>query len=113
MAAHARCLAIVLVLWIVSSRPSASIRAGSNDSGSRSHSLQNAGANSVVQAALESLKAGDVVLAERLSQQEYNVAGERHDDRLAVRLLSGVAGCRMAQFDYRGALDAYLEVKKL
>jgi CHAT domain-containing protein/tetratricopeptide (TPR) repeat protein len=67
----------------------------------------------VLEAARQYLEAGDLARAEGVYQHGYDAARRRKDDRSAARFLSGLAGCRMVRFDYRGALDAYLAAKKL
>src|SRR5215831_17745273 len=95
-------LCLVLALSVVVSRPSATIRTGSPDSGwwetQAAKQLQRAARDQIVQgryAAVEQIFAGGL--------PEAKLRG----DRIAIaKLLMGVGGARMARYDFQGALEA-------
>src|SRR5512134_2730483 len=51
--------------------------------------------------------------AERAYQAAYGLAVELGDKEEAFRCLSGVGGARFARFEYQGAMEAYLEARRL
>src|SRR5271166_5572100 len=108
MAPSSRGLAFVLTFWVVA-WPAASIRTGSPDSGW--WGTQEASA--LRQAARAPTRTGDFAESERIYQHGADLAVERHDRVARAWCLSGVADSRVARFDYRGALDAYLQAKAL
>jgi CHAT domain-containing protein len=106
MAPSSRGLAFVLTFWVVA-WPAASIRTGSPDSGW--WGTQEALA--LRQAARAPTLKGDFAEAERIHQHGADLALEHHDPAARAWFLSGVADSRFARFNYRGALDAYLQAK--
>ena len=109
MALIPRCLCVVLTFWMVVSRPSATIRTGSPDSGwwTAKESIQ------LQQSAGRQITAGDYPGAEQTFQKGVAEARRRTDQVALARYLSGVAGTRLARWDYQGALSAYLEAKQI
>jgi CHAT domain-containing protein/tetratricopeptide (TPR) repeat protein len=107
MAPSSRGLAFVLTFWVVA-WPAASIRTGSPDSGWwGTHE-----ALALRQAARAPTLTGDFAESERIYQHGADLAAERHDRVARAWFLSGVADSRLARFDYRGALNAYLQAKE-
>jgi CHAT domain-containing protein len=108
MAPIPRCLCFVLTFWIVVSRPSATIRTGSPDSGwwTAKPYLQ------LQQSAGRQIAAGHYAEAEQTFHKGVVEARRRNDQVALAAYLSGVAGTRLARFNYQGALSAYLEAKQ-
>jgi CHAT domain-containing protein len=106
--AFLRCLCLILTLWMVGSSPGAAVRPRSLSSSwwSSQASLP------IQQAARRYRAAGDFAAAEKLYQQGYEEA-QRHDIYAQVKYLTSIAGCRMALFEYRSALKALLEARRL
>jgi len=108
MATFPRCLCVILTLWMVSSRPSASILPevsfgawwGTPDSKIIAKQADNA------------RRAGDFSGAAAYYRQGYDDAVRRHDEKAVVGYLNGIAACSLAQMDYRGALRNWLEAKR-
>jgi CHAT domain-containing protein len=105
-----RCLCLILTLWMVTSRPSAAIRAGSPDSSPWWKAKE---ASSILQSARQFREAGNFAAAERLYRSSYDRAKGRGNNQAAIAYLSGAASCQMAQFHYRAALESYLQAKQL
>jgi CHAT domain-containing protein len=99
-------LVFVLTFWVVA-WPAASIRTGSPYSGW--WGTQEAVA--LRQAARAPTLQGDFAESERIYQHGADLALKRHDPAARAWCLSGVAGSRFAEFNYGGALDAYLQAK--
>ena len=97
---------LALAFWMVA-WPAASILTGSPDSGwwgtQEAQALRQA-------ARLPTLQ-GDFAEAERVYQLGADLAVKRHSPVARAWFLSGIAGSRFARFDYRGALDAYLQAR--
>jgi CHAT domain-containing protein len=108
MATIPRCLCVILTLWMVSSRPSASILPGASASGALWGTPE-----SPKHAKLADLarRAGDLTAAEAFYKQGYEDAVRRRDQRGMVGYLNGIAACRLTQLRYREALEALLEAK--
>jgi tetratricopeptide (TPR) repeat protein len=106
MAPSSRGLVFVLTIWVVA-WPAASIRTGSPYSGWWG-SLE---AVALRQAARAPTLTGDFAASERIYQHGADLAVVRHDPLARAWCLSGIADSRVARFDYRGALDAYLQAK--
>src|SRR5437660_9146397 len=107
--AFSRCLCLVLMMWMVGSPPRVPIRTGTPPSSSWWGSQASL---PIQEAATRYRMAGDFAAAERLYQQGYEEA-KRHDTFAVVRYLTSIAGCRMALFRYRSALEALIEARKL
>jgi CHAT domain-containing protein len=108
MATIPRCICVILTLWMVSSRPSASILPGAPSFGawwgtpkSRNIARQADGAR----------RAGDLTAAEAFYKQGYDDAVRRNDERAMVGYLNGIAACRLTSLRYRAALETLLEAK--
>ena len=65
------------------------------------------------QAAKAAIAKGDFAETERVYARAERIASSRHDRLARAWCLSGIADARFASFDYRGALEAYLEAKSL
>ena len=109
MALIPRCLCVVLTFGMVVSRPSATIRTGSPDSGwwTAKESIQ------LQQSAGRQITAGDYPGAEQTFQKGVAEARRRKDQVALARYLSGVASTRLVRWDYQRALNAYLEAKQI
>src|SRR5260221_11008505 len=94
-------LALLLTAW-----PSAPRRNGGPTPGNTWHEQL-----SLKGAALR--QAGAFQQAAELYQQGFQIAIERKDWGHAIQFLSNVGGSRFALFQYREALQAYLEAKRL
>ena len=110
MAALPRCLCLILTLWMVSLRPAATLRTGSNDASLEWRTKE---IPRISSAAQQYRVAGNFAAAEALYQQGYQQAQLHHDGATTVLYLTAVATCRMMQFHYRAALEAYLQAKQL
>jgi CHAT domain-containing protein len=99
-------LAFVLTFWVVV-WPAASIRTGSPDSGWWGTQE----AQALRQAARAPTLKGDFAESERIYQHGADLAAQRRDRVAGAWFLIGVAGSRFSRFDYRGALDAYLQAR--
>jgi CHAT domain-containing protein len=108
MAALQRCLCVVLTLWMVSSRPSASILPGASASGAWWGTLES---KKIAKQADGARRTGDLTAAEGYYQLGYEDAVRRRDERAMVGYLSGIAACRLTQLRYRAALETLLEAK--
>src|SRR5215469_7641363 len=109
MAASPRCLFLVLTLWMVALRPSATIPSGSPASrwwGTK-ESVQ------IQDAVRKEILAGHFHAVENLFRECRSDATRQGDRVAAVRCLSGEASARMSEYDYRGSLSVYLEAKEL
>src|SRR6266851_4192028 len=110
MATLAGCLCLGLTLWMVGSRPSASIESRSILSGSWWGSQASVG---IRKAGRQHWDARNFSAAERLYQAGYPEALRHHDSPAVIRYLSSIAGCRFAQFRYWDALELYLKARRL
>jgi CHAT domain-containing protein/tetratricopeptide (TPR) repeat protein len=110
MAALPRCLCLLLTLLMIGWRPSALIKTGSRDAGQWWGSKE---AFELKHSARLRREAGDYASAEAVGLRGYQLAQQRHDDPAIIGFLIIVGGCRLAQFHYRGALDSFLEARKL
>src|SRR5712692_399182 len=110
MATLAGCLCLCLTLWMVGSRPSASIESRSILSGSWWGAQASGG---IKKAGRQHWDARNFSAAERLYQTGYQEALRHHDIPAIIRYLSSIAGCRFAQFRYRDALESYLQARRL
>ena len=108
MATIPRCLCVILTLWMVSSRPSASILPGASASGALWGTQESP---KYAKLADRARRAGDLTAAEALYKQGYEDAVRRHDERAMVGYLNGIAACRLTQLRYRAALETLLEAK--
>lgn len=108
MATTHRCLCVILTLWMVSSRPSASILPEASFGawwGTPESRI-------IARQADKARRAGDFSGAEAYYRQGYDDGVRRHDERAVAGYLSGIAASRLAQVDYRGALQNWLEAKR-
>src|SRR5580692_9247443 len=103
-----RCLCVILTLWMVSSRPSASILPGAPSFGAWWGTPES---RKIARQADSARRAGDLVAAEAYYQQGYEDAVRRHDQRAMVGYLNGIAACRLTQLRYSSALEALLDAK--
>jgi CHAT domain-containing protein len=103
-----RCLCVILTLWMVSTRPSASILPGASVSGAWWGTPES---RNIAKQADTARRTGDFSGAAPYYRLGYEDALRRHDERAAVGYLNGMASCSLAQMDYRGALSNYLEAK--
>lgn len=106
MAPFPRGLAFFLTFWVVA-WPAASTRTGSLPSGW--WGTQEAIA--LRQAVQETIRNGDFAGAERVYQRGADLSAQHHNSSAAAWFLNGVGSARFSQFDYRGALDAYLKAR--
>lgn len=106
MSPSSRGLAFVLTFWVVV-WPAASIRTGSPDSGWWGTQE----AQALRQAARAPTLQGDFAESERIYQRGADLAAQHRDRVARAWFLIGVAGSRFSRFDYRGALDAYLQAR--
>ncbi len=95
---------------MVSLRPAATLRTGSNDASLEWRTKE---IPRISSAAQQYRVAGNFAAAEALYQQGYQQAQLHHDGATTVLYLTAVATCRMMQFHYRAALEAYLQAKQL
>src|SRR5690348_12898930 len=98
MAASPRCLCLVLTLWMVALRPSATIPSGSPSSrwwGTK-ESVR------IQDAVRKEIQAGHFRAAEALFQECAGDAARQSDRVGTIRCLSGEAGARLAEYDYGG-----------
>jgi CHAT domain-containing protein/tetratricopeptide (TPR) repeat protein len=109
MATFPRCLCVILTLWVVSSRPSASILP---EESSFEAWWGTPDSHKIARLADKARRAGDISGAETYYRQGYDDAVRRHDERAVVGYLSGMAACRLALVDYRAALQDWLEAKR-
>jgi CHAT domain-containing protein/tetratricopeptide (TPR) repeat protein len=109
MATFPRCLCVILTLWMVSSRPSASILPGASASGAWWGTPES---KKIAKQADCARRAGDLTAAEVYYKQGYEDAVRRGDERAIVGYLSGIAACRLTQLRYRAALETLLEAKR-
>ena len=108
MATTSRCLCVILTLWMVSSRPSASILPGASASGALWGTPTSP---KFAKLADRARRAGDLTAAEAFYKQGYDDAARRHDQRAMVGYLNGIAACRLTRLRYREALETLLEAK--
>ncbi len=95
---------------MVSLRPAATFRAGSNDAGFAWGPKE---ILKVSTTALEYRVAGNFAAAENEYQEGYRQAQRHHDSATASLYLTAVGTCRLMQFHYRAALESYLEAKQI
>lgn len=107
MAAH-RCLCVILTLWMVSSRPSASILPGAPVFGAWWGTPES---RKIVKLADRARRAGDMARAEFFYRQGYADAARRRDERAMVGYLNGIAACSLTQLHYQDALKTLLLAK--
>src|ERR1022692_577232 len=107
MAPFSRGLAFFLAFWVVA-WPAASTRTGLPRSGW--WGTQEALA--LRQAVQEPIRNGDFAGAESFYQQGADLSAQHRDPTASALFLNGVASTRLARFEYRGALDAYLEARR-
>src|SRR5579864_1088644 len=105
MATIPRCLCVVLTLWMVSSRPSASILPGAPSFGAWWGTPES---KKIAKQADTARRAGDLAAAEGYYRQGYDDALRRGDERALVGYLSGIAACRLTELHYRSALEVLL-----
>src|SRR5579863_6747936 len=108
MATIPRCLCLILTLWMVSSRPSASILPGASASGAWWGTAES---KKFAKQADSARRAGEVARAEAYYLQGYEDAVRRHDQRAMVGYLNGIAACMLTELRYRDALRTLLESK--
>jgi len=109
MATIPRCLCVILTLWMVRTRPSASILPGAPSFGAWWGTPES---RKIARLADNARRAGDLTAAEAYYKQGYEDAVRRHDERALVGYLNGMAACRLTQLRYRAALESLLEAKK-
>jgi CHAT domain-containing protein len=109
MATLHRCLCVILTLWMVSSRPSASILPGVPSFGAWWGTPES---KKLAKQADSARRSGDVAGAEALYKQGHADAVRRHDERAIVGYLSGIAACMLTQLRYSAALETLLEAKR-
>ncbi len=102
-----RCLCVILTLWMVSSRPSASILPGAS-SGAWWGTPES---KKLAKQADNARRAGDLDGAEVYYRLGYDDAVRRHDERAVIGYLNGIAACRLTQLRYSAALETLLEAK--
>ncbi|MBV8846678.1 MAG: hypothetical protein JO307_28050, partial [Bryobacterales bacterium] len=102
-------IGLVVALLAVVSRPSATVRTGSPDSGWWGSKE----AKQTIESARKEIQGGHYAAAEGVFAQAAAAAKRRGDRIATARLLSGVGGARLARFDYTGALKAYVEAQKI
>ncbi len=110
MAALPRCLCLILTLWMVGSRPPATIRIGSTDSDPWWGTKE---AREIRQAAERFRAARNFAAAEAADQHGLDLARQRHDDRAAFVYLASIGAGRLLQSQYRSALEVLLEARDL
>ena len=103
-----RCLCVILTLWMVSSRPSASILPGAPLFRAWWGTPES---KKIAKQADSARRAGDLNGAEAYYRQGYEDAVRRHDERAMVGYLSGIAACRLTQLRYGAALETLLQAK--
>jgi CHAT domain-containing protein/tetratricopeptide (TPR) repeat protein len=108
MATTPRCLCVVLTLWMVSSRPSASILPGAPVFGAWWGTPES---KKIAKQADNARRSGDFTAAEAHYRQGYQDALRRHDERAMVGYLNGIAACQLTQLHYRAALETLLGAK--
>jgi CHAT domain-containing protein len=108
MATLPRCLCVILTLWVVSSRPSASILPGASAFGEWWGTPQS---RAIARQADDARRAGDLAASEGYYRQGLNDAVRRRDERAMVGYLSGIAACRLTQLHFSAALEVLLEAK--
>ena len=108
MATLPRCLCVILTLWMVSSRPSASILPGAPVFGAWWGTPES---RKIARQADAARRTGDLKSAEAYYRQGYDDAVRRHDERAMVGYLNGIAACMLTRFRYRDALGTLLEAK--
>src|ERR1700721_4783340 len=105
MAAIPRCLCVILTLWMVSSRPSASILPGAPSFGA---GWGTPDARKIARQADSARRAGDLNGAEAYYRQGYDDAVRRKDERAMVGYLNGIAASRLTKLRYSAALESLL-----
>lgn len=103
-----RCLCVILTLWMVSSRPSASILPGAPVFGAWWGTPES---RKIARLADAARRTGNLKGAEAYYRQGYDDAVRRHDERAMVGYLNGISACRLTQLRYRDALETLLEAK--
>jgi CHAT domain-containing protein len=103
-----RCLCVILTLWMVGSRPSASILPGTSVFGAWWGTPES---KKIARQADSARRAGDLARAEFYYKQGYEDATRRRDERAMVGYLNGIAACRLTQLHYSTALEVLLEAK--
>src|SRR3984957_4021743 len=103
-----RCLCVILTLWMVSSRPSASILPGAPSFGAWWGTPDS---RKIARQADSARRAGDLNGAEAYYRQGYDDAVRRRDEQAMVGYLNGIAACRLTQLRYTAALESLLEAK--
>jgi len=104
-----RCLCVILTLWMVSSRPSASILPGEPVFRAWWGTPES---REIARKADKARRAGDLARAETYYKEGYDEAARRHDERAMVGYLNGIAACMLVQLHYRDALNPLLEAKR-
>jgi tetratricopeptide (TPR) repeat protein len=110
MATLPRSLCLFLTIWMVGQRTAPTLPLESRDSRQWWNGPQFA---TLHQSARRLIAAGDWASAERLFRQGYEQArraGARHAE---MYWLESIAGCQMAEFEYRPALDTYLAAREI
>jgi CHAT domain-containing protein len=103
-----RYLCVILTLWMVSSRPSASILPGAPSFGAWWGTPES---RKIARQADGARRTGDLDGAETYYRQGYDDAVRRRDKRAMVGYLNGIAACRLTQLRYSAALEVLLEAK--
>src|SRR5580698_10016856 len=104
-----RCLCVILTLWMVSSRPSASILPGAPSFGAWWGTPES---KKFAKQADNARRSGDLYGAEALYRQGFEDAVRRHDERAVVGYLNGIAACMLTQLRYSAALETLLDAKR-
>lgn len=101
-----RCLCVILTLWMVSSRPSASILPGASASGAWWGTPES---KKFAKQADSARRSGDLRGAEAFYKQGYEDAVRRRDERATIGYLNGIAAVRLTQLRLGAALETLLE----
>jgi CHAT domain-containing protein len=99
---------VILTLWMVSSRPSASILPGAPAFGAWWGTPES---RIIAKKADSARRRGDLRAAEADYKEGYDDAVRRRDEHAIIGYLNGMAACRLSQQRYRAALESLLEAK--
>jgi CHAT domain-containing protein len=96
------------MLWMVGSRPSASILPGAPPSSAWWGTPES---KKFAKQADNARRVGDLASAEGYFREGYADAVRRHDERAIVGYLNGIAACRLTGLRYSAALETLLDAK--
>ena len=99
---------MILTLWMVCSRPSASTQPEAPAFGAWWGTPDS---RKIARQANDARRAGDLNEAEIYYRQGYDDGARRHDERAMVGYLNGIAAVQLTQLRYRAALQTMLEAK--